>query len=107
MKYVGQVDCIMCGYCCGYRRDIHFGGASYAEDENVPEGVKTVKTEDGYTIPVGEDDVCIYLEKLNNGFAKCSIHDKKPKMCKLFYCLTKQKARQLQTIVDELWQVQL
>jgi len=40
----------MCGYCCGYRRDTYFGGSSY---------------EDGTTIPVDEDDVCIYLEKLN------------------------------------------
>jgi Fe-S-cluster containining protein len=101
-----QVDCVMCGYCCGYRRETEFGGASYAENEPIPEGIKVKKTDEGYTILVDEDDTCIYLEKLDNGFARCSIHDKRPKMCKLFYCLTQQKARQLQTIVDELWQHQ-
>lgn len=107
MKPLGKVDCVQCGYCCGYRRETHFGGASYAKDEPVPKGIKTVETEEGFTILVDEDDVCIYLEKLDNGFAKCSIHEKKPIMCKLFYCNTKQKARQLQTIVDELWQLPL
>jgi len=101
-KYVGQVDCIMCGYCCGYRRETHFGGASYAPDEKVPDGIEVVKSEEGFTIPVDEDDTCVYLEKLDNGFARCSIHEKRPIMCRLFYCLPKQKARQLQTIVDEL-----
>ena len=102
MIIVGKVDCVMCGYCCGYRRDYEFGGASYAKDEEVPENVITVESEEGFTIPVDGDDVCIYLEKLNNGFAKCGIHDKKPKMCKLYYCLTEKKVKQLQTIVDEL-----
>ena len=102
MKCVGQLDCIMCGYCCGYRREIHFGGCSYQKDEKVPEGIKVIKTAEGFTIPVDVNDVCIYLEKLDNGFARCSIQDKKPKMCKLFYCLIQQKVRQLQTIVDEL-----
>lgn len=86
-KYKGQLDCIQCGYCCGYRRETPFGGAEY---------------EDGTKIPVDEDDVCIYLEKLDNGFTRCKIQDKKPKMCKLFYCLPEQKVRQLQTIIDEL-----
>lgn len=101
-KYVDQLDCVSCGYCCGYRRKTPFGGTSYAKDEIVPNDVEVIETEDGFTIPVDEDDVCIYLEKLDNGFTKCKIHDKKPKMCKLFYCLPKQKVRQLQTIVDEL-----
>ena len=107
MKYVGQVDCIMCGYCCGYRRDTLFGGCSYAKGEKVPDDVITEETDEGSAIPVDENDVCIYLEKLDNGFTRCGIHEKRPKMCKLFYCNTKQKARQLQTIVDELWQHQL
>ena len=102
MKYKGQLDCIACGYCCGYRRETHFGGASYAKDEKVPEDVETVETEEGYTIPVDEDDTCIYLEKLDNGFTRCKIHDKKPKMCKLYYCLPEQKARQLLPIIEEL-----
>lgn len=101
-KYIGQVDCIMCGYCCGYRREYKFGGASYAKDEPVPEGVIVNETEDGFTIPVDEDDTCIYLAKLDNGFARCGIHDKRPNMCRLYYCLKKQKARQLQAIVNEL-----
>lgn len=101
-KYAGQVDCMSCGYCCGYRRDTEFGGASYTRDESVPDGILVRETEEGFTIPVDEDDVCIYLEKLDNGFTRCSIHEKKPNMCKLFYCLTEQKVRQLQTIVDEL-----
>ena len=61
-------DCIMCGYCCGYRRDTPFGGCEYAEDENIPKGVQTVDRK----IPVDEEDTCIYLEKLNNGFARCN-----------------------------------
>lgn len=99
-KYAGQVDCIMCGYCCGYRRETPFGGCSYDEKESIPLGITVA----GRTIPVDDNDICIYLEKLDNGFAKCKIQNKKPKMCKLFYCLTKQKARQLQAIVGELWQ---
>lgn len=103
-KYVKLffVDCVMCGYCCGYRRDRHFGGCSYSKNEKIPSGIETVETEDGFTIPVDENDVCIYLEKLNNGFAKCSIQDKKPKMCKLYNCLTLKKARYLQTIIEHL-----
>jgi hypothetical protein len=96
----------MCGYSCGYRRESAFGGASYAKDEPVPEGISVVKTNEGFTIPVDEDDKCIYLKILDNGFTRCTIQDKKPKMCRLFYCLPGQKARQLQTIVDELWQLQ-
>jgi len=101
-KYKDEVDCIMCGYVCGYRRDTPFGGVSYAKDEIVPDDVVVKETEDGYTIPVDEDDVCIYLEKLDNGFTKCKIHDKKPRMCKLYYCLTEHKIRQLKVISDEL-----
>lgn len=101
-KYKGQLDCIQCGYCCGYRRNTRFGGASYAKDEPVPEGIEVVKTEEGFTIPVDLDDVCIYLDKLDNGFARCTIHDKKPNMCKLYYCLTEQKVRQLQPIIEYL-----
>jgi len=102
-KINGKVTCIQCGYGCGYRRDTPFGGCSYAEDEKIPDDIETRDR----TIPVDENDVCIYLEVLDNGFTKCTIHEKKPKMCKLFYCNTKQKARQLQTIVDELWRLPL
>ena len=105
-KYHGQLECIQCGYICGYRRDTPFGGVAYDFDEEVPDGVEVVETEEGYTIPVDDDDVCVYLEKLDNGFTRCSIHDKKPRVCKLYYCLPGQKARQLQVIVDELWQLQ-
>ncbi len=101
-KIDGQLDCIQCGYGCGYRRDYHFGGVAYAHDEPVPKGVEAYWTEEGYAIPVDQDDVCIYLEKLDNGFTRCKIHDKKPRVCKLYYCLTEAKVRQLQTIVDEL-----
>jgi len=101
-KLEGQVDCIMCGYCCGYRRTIDFGGASYGRKETVPEDVLVKETSEGFTIPVDADDTCVYLVKLDNGFARCGIHDKSPLMCKLFYCLPKQKARQLLPIVDEL-----
>ena len=101
------VDCIRCGYCCGYRRGSHFGGCSYSKDEKVPSDIPTIERDGEHFITVTAEDVCVYLEKLNNGFARCTIQDKKPNMCKLFYCNTKQKARQLQTIVDELWQHQL
>jgi len=91
-------DCIRCGWCCGYRRDSKFGGCEYAEDEHIPADVIT----EGRKIPVDEDDVCIYLEKLNNGFAVCTIQDKKPKMCKLYNCLNEQKVRQLKSVVEYL-----
>jgi Fe-S-cluster containining protein len=97
-----SVECVMCGYCCGYRRDSHFGGCSYAESEVIPPGIYTVPGSDGTTIPVDSDDVCIYLEKLDNGFARCSIQSEKPAMCKLYNCLTLKKARYLQAIVDSL-----
>ena len=77
----------MCGYCCGYRRETPFGGAEYA---------------DGSVIPVDQDDVCIHLEKLDNGFTRCKIHGEKPEMCKVYYCLTECKVRQLQVIIEEL-----
>ncbi|KYK22694.1 hypothetical protein AYK24_00270 [Thermoplasmatales archaeon SG8-52-4] len=71
-------------------------------DEEVPENIEVVKSEEGFTIPVDEDDVCIYLEKLDNGFTRCTIQDKKPRMCKLYYCLTENKVKRLKVIVDEL-----
>lgn len=93
-----KLDCIQCGYCCGYRRDYYFGGCEYADGESIPLGVETV----GRAIPVDKDDVCIYLEKLNNGFARCRIQEEKPNMCKLFYCLPEQKVRQLKPIIEHL-----
>ena len=96
------VDCVQCGYCCGYRRDSNFGGCSYSEDEIVPPDIITTPGEFGPTVPVDEDDTCIYLVKLNNGFAKCMIQDKKPKMCKLYYCLTEKKVKYLRVITEEL-----
>ena len=93
---------MQCGFCCGYRRDSHFGGCSYAKDELVPPDVTTVESEEGYTVPVNKEDICIYLTKLNNGFARCNIQSKKPKMCKLFNCLTAQKVRQLGDLISEL-----
>ena len=86
-KARGQLDCIQCGYCCGYRRETPFGGAEW---------------EDGTKTPVDEDDVCIHLEKLDNGFTRCAIHYEKPKQCNLYYCLIECKIRQLQVIIDEL-----
>lgn len=101
-KYRGQLTCIQCGYGCGYRRDTPFGGVSYGLDEEVPEDVEIVERNGEKFIPVDENDTCIYLVKFDNGFTKCGIHEKKPKTCRLFYCLPEQKARQLQIIVDEL-----
>lgn len=97
-----MIDCCMTGYCCGYRRDSYFGGVSYMEDEEVPVGVITVEKNGERFIPVDDDDVCIYLEKLNNGFARCGIHEEKPRTCKLYNCLTIKKAKYVQVIVDEL-----
>jgi Fe-S-cluster containining protein len=86
-KLKNYVECIQCGYCCGYRRDSFFGGCEYP---------------DGKKIPVDTEDVCIYLEKLDNGFARCSIQEDKPEMCKLYYCLPEQKVRQLKPIIEHL-----
>ena len=86
-KFPNELDCIQCGYCCGYRRDTPFGGA---------------EREDGTTIPVDEDDVCVHLVKLDNGFAKCGIWETRPKQCRLYYCLTEVKVRNLKVILDEL-----
>jgi len=96
------VDCCMTGYCCGYRRDSYFGGVSYMPDEAVPEGVQTYWKDNEKFIPVDADDVCVYLEKLNNGFTKCSIHDKRPRTCRLYSCLTEKKVKYLSVIVEEL-----
>lgn len=96
------VDCIMCGYCCGYRRESYFGGCSYSKNEEIPSDVTTVKKGDEYFIPVDDDDTCIYLVKKNNGFAKCGIHDKKPRMCKLYNCLTEKKVNYSQIITEHL-----
>ncbi len=96
------LDCIQCGHCCGYRRDSHFGGCSYSENEKIPPGIKTIKKGNEFFIPVDENDVCVYLVKLNNGFAKCGIQDKKPNVCKLYNCLTEKKIRYLQVIVGLL-----
>lgn len=91
-KLIGELDCIRCGYCCGYRRDSHFGGCSYSEEEEIPEGIEVNENK---TIPVDEDDICIYLKKLDNGFAICRIHDKRPIMCRLYYCMIETKIKEL------------
>jgi len=96
------VDCVRCGWCCGYRRDSVFGGCSYASDEKISADIVVIDGDLGPTIPVDEDDICIYLSKLNNGFAICRIQDKKPRMCKLFNCLTEQKVRQLRPVIETL-----
>ena len=101
-KYIGQVDCIMCGKCCGYRNNQFFGGCYYSEKEDLPPDVVVVKEKDGFRIPVDENDVCIYLEKLDNGFAKCKIQEKKPIMCKLYYCLIEKKVKSLENIIEYL-----
>lgn len=97
-----MVDCCMTGYCCGYRRESYFGGCAYSENEAIPKDVITEKRGNEYYIPVDEDDVCIYLEKQNNGFARCGIHEKKPKMCKLYNCLTEKKIKYISVIVEDL-----
>jgi len=92
----------MTGYCCGYRRDSYFGGASYMPDEVIPEGVKTYEKDSEHFIPVDKEDTCIYLVKLNNGFTRCSIHEKRPMTCRLYNCLTEKKVRYLHVIAEEL-----
>ena len=96
------VDCCMTGYCCGYRRESHFGGVSYMPDEAIPEGVETYEKEGEHFIPVDDDNVCIYLEKLNNGFTRCSIYNKRPRTCRLYNCLTEKKVKQINVIIEEL-----
>lgn len=96
------VECCRTGYCCGYRRDSYFGGVSFQPDEVVPPGVEVIFRDGERFIPVDEDDVCIYLKKLDNGFAECGIHDKKPLTCRLYNCMTVKKAKYVQVIVDEL-----
>jgi len=96
------VDCCRTGYCCGYRRDSYFGGVSYQQGEIIPDGVEVYEKEGEWFIPVDEEDTCIYLEKLNNGFTSCRIHDKRPKTCKFYNCLTEKKIVQLQPIIEHL-----
>ncbi len=72
------------------------------EGETIPEGVETIKKGNEYFIPVDKDDTCIYLEKLNNGFSRCKIHDKRPKTCQLYNCLTEKKITQLKPIIEYL-----
>jgi len=94
-KFIGELDCIGCGYCCGYRRSSHFGGCSYSKEEKIPEGIEV---DENRTIPVDTDDTCIYLEKIDNGFTLCKIQDKKPIMCKLYYCMIERKITELHKI---------
>lgn len=101
-KCIGELDCIMCGYCCGHRRDSFFGGCSYSKDENIPEDVIVVEEDACFKIPVDENDTCIYLNKLDNGFAVCTIQDKKPLMCKLYYCMIETKIRELDAVKAHL-----
>jgi len=101
-KFIGEVDCIMCGYCCGYRRDSDFGGCSYSKEEYVPEDIIVIEDEEGFRIPVDDNDTCIYLKPLDNGMAVCKIQDKKPKMCKLYYCMIERKIRELDKIKEHL-----
>ena len=96
------VDCVRSCFCCGYRRDSHFGVVSYLEDETIPDDVQTIKRDDEYFIPVDDDDTCIYLVKENNGFTSCGIHDKRPRTCRLYSCLTEKKVKYLEVITDEL-----
>jgi Fe-S-cluster containining protein len=95
------IDCCMTGFCCGYRRDSHFGGVSYMPDEVVPPGIDVYFKNGERFIPVDKDDTCIYLEKLNNGFTRCSIHEKRPRTCRLYNCLTEKKVKYLNVIVRE------
>lgn len=71
-------------------------------DETIPSGIVTIEKEGKQYIPVDEWDVCIYLEKLNNGFTRCLIHNKKPRMCRLYNCLTEKKIKYIQAITEEL-----
>ena len=71
-------------------------------DETVPDDVETYEKDGEYFIPVNDDDVCIYLEVLNNGFTRCSIHEKKPRTCRLYNCLTEKKVNYINVIVNEL-----
>ena len=44
-----------------------------------------------------EDGSCIYLDN-----KKCSIHDKRPKVCRPFFCTSKEKRfKEMIRIVDE------
>jgi len=71
-------------------------------DEKVPNGVTTYKKNGECFIPVDDEDTCIYLERLDNGFTRCGIHEKRPRTCRLYDCLTEKKVRYLRAIADEL-----
>lgn len=96
------VDCIRCGNCCGYGRDSALGDWSYTDGEKVPEGVDVIERNGEYLLPVDNDGVCVYLIKHDNGFTSCRIHDRKPRMCALYNCLTEKKVRYLQDVVVRL-----
>jgi Fe-S-cluster containining protein len=71
-------------------------------DEKIPDGVATYEKDGEHFIPVDDEDICIYLERLDNGFTRCGIHEKRPRTCRLYNCLTEKKVRYLGVIVDEL-----
>lgn len=101
------IECCRTGHCCGLYRnhsnDKHSEGiVAYVKGEKIPEGVETTQIDEDNFIPVNEKGTCIYLEKLNNGFTKCSIYEKRPKMCRLYNCLTEKKIRYLGIIIEEL-----
>ena len=95
------VDCCRTGYCCGNGRDSALGDWAYI-DEPVPEGVETIERNGEYLLPVDENGTCAYLLIHNNGFTSCGIHDKKPKMCALYNCLTEKKVVYLDAIIKKL-----
>ena len=101
------VDCCRTGHCCGLHRehstDKHPEGiVAYVKDEKVPKGIKTTLRGEDSFIPIKDDGTCLYLKVFNNGFTECTIYDKRPKMCRLYNCLTEKKIKYLNMIIQEL-----
>lgn len=101
------IECCRTGHCCGLHRehsnDKHQEGiVAYVEGEKVPKGVKTKQIGKDNFISINKNGTCIYLEKLNNGFTKCNIYDKRPNMCRVYNCLTEKKIKYLNIIIEEL-----
>lgn len=85
------VNCGSCSACCRRELVALVDGDNLADYPDARQlasldasiGLKQVlPTATGWVIPHGNDGACIYLKE-----DKCSIYEKRPKMCRVFSCV--------------------
>lgn len=108
------VDCGTCSACCRAEFVALVKGddpKDYPEAVKFPEATlaEILPSAIGYIIPHGPDGACVYLKD-----DKCSIYEKRPKMCRVFSCVKfvesilatttrAQRRSDRQFIVTEVW----